>query len=355
MLNGIANAQPIRRAAVPLLLEVGRMTRLILTTDDPGAETLKRASLGDIVIPFRFRFVWGSLPSVADIGMLLAPRSAKHDSIGSHWLDYQPRRYVETMGVKDLGLIDVCERCETIELWVDPDPNAQLILVWMLDYLRPHEKIIPKLTLIQADAVIGGHLPEAVATWRLPAIKIRNDHLEQASAAWRAYRAPTPQDWFDLLSRDLSILPRLRQAVVKLLEELPMRATGLGETGMRMLQLLSEGIVNPMGLFPHQRPQRKVFGYFEAGLLLDGLAHCPAPAVSGLGEGPFVGEIHNEGLRRIRYLKSRLELAALGHAILKGKEDFSRHNPIHRWWGGTELTNDRLWRWDPMFRALIAP
>ena len=223
------------------------------------------------------------------------------------------------------------------------------------DYLRSHAKVVPKLTLIQADADIGGHLPEEVATWRLPALKIRNDHLEQASAAWRAYRAPTPQDWFDLLSRDLSILPRLRQAVVKLLEELPMRVTGLGATEMRMLQLISEGIVNPIGLFPHHRHQRKVFGYWEAGSLLEGLAHCPAPAVSGLGEGPFAEEMPGGRLRHERYVKSRLELTALGDAILVWKEDFSRHNPIHRWWGGTELINDRLWRWDPRFRALIAP
>ena len=60
-------------------------------------------------------------------------------------------------------------------------------------------------------------------------------------------------------------------------------------------------------------------------------------------------------LRHERYVKSRLELTALGDAILVWKEDFSRHNPIHRWWGGTELINDRLWRWDPRFRALIAP
>jgi hypothetical protein len=25
------------------------------------------------------------------------------------------------------------------------------------------------------------------------------------------------------------------------------------------------------------------------------------------------------------------------------------------WWGGTELTNDNLWRWDAANRALIAP
>ena len=36
-------------------------------------------------------------------------------------------------------------------------------------------------------------------------------------------------------------------------------------------------------------------------------------------------------------------------------DDFSRHNPIHRWWGGTELTNDRLWRWDAVKQILAEP
>ena len=331
------------------------MKCLILTTDDSGAGNLRQAGLADIVIPFGLRFVWGPLPTPEELATLLEARSAKHGSPGSHWLDFVLPRQFEEIGGNGLGLIDLCERCETIELWIDPDPNAQLTLIWLLDYLRHHAKIARKLTLVQADAIIGGHRPEEVATWRLPVIKIRNDHLEQASTAWRAWRAPTPQDWFNLLSKDLSVLPRLRQGVVKLLEELPMRATGLGATEMRMLQLLSEGIVNPVGLFPHQRHQRHVFGYWEGGSLLDGLAHCPAPAVSGLGNGPFTEELHNDRLRHERYIKSRLSLTALGKALLKWKEDFSRHNPIHRWWGGTELTNDRLWRWDPGYRTLIAP
>ena len=248
------------------------------------------------------------------------------------------------------------DRCETIELWIDPVPNAQLILIWLLDYLRHHENIASKLTLVQTDAATGNHYPEEVATWRLPAVKILNDHLEQASAAWRAYRA-SPQDWFNLLSKDLAILPRLRPAVVKLLEELPMRATGLGATEMRMLELISAGNVHPFDVFPgdRKRNKRRVFGYWETGSLLDGLAHCPAPAVSGLDEGPFTDEMHDDRNRHARYKRSKLKLTALGRAILARTEDFSRRNPIHRWWGGTELTNDRLWRWDAANRALIAP
>ena len=196
-----------------------------------------------------------------------------------------------------------------------------------------------------------------MSAWRLPAVKIRNLHLEAAHRAWQAYRQPAPRDWFNLLGEDLSLLPQLRGSVLELLEELPMPTTGLGATEMRILELVSAGKATPGDVFPgHQKPnQRRVFRYWEVGTLLDGLAHCPAPAVSGLDEGPFTTEMQADRSRRARYNKSRLSLTALGEAVLAQTEDFSRHNPIHRWWGGTELINDRLWRWDPANRALIAP
>lgn len=101
--------------------------------------------------------------------------------------------------------------------------------------------------------------------------------------------------------------------------------------------------------------ERGAFDYWETGELLDGLAHCPVPAVAGLDEGPFTMELHDDRERRRRYFQSKLSLTPLGKAILEGKEDVSHHNPIHRWWGGTELTNDRLWRWDLPGRMLVAP
>ena len=51
--------------------------------------------------------------------------------------------------------------------------------------------------------------------------------------------------------------------------------------------------------------------------------------------------------RHQAYQRSRLSLTEFGKAVVAHKEDFSRHNPIDRWWGGTQLTNDRLWRWNP--------
>jgi hypothetical protein len=123
---------------------------------------------------------------------------------------------------------------------------------------------------------------------------------------------------------------------------------------MRILELISAGNVHPFDVFPHprQRFQRRVFGYWEVGSMLDALARCPEPAVSGLNEGPFTLEMHDDRDRHARYKRSKLKLTALGKAVLAQTADFSQYNPIHRWWGGTELTNERLWRSDPV---LVAP
>jgi hypothetical protein len=189
------------------------------------------------------------------------------------------------------------------------------------------------------------------------AVPIHNDHLDVASAAWTAWRAPTPVTWFDLLARDLTALPPLRSTVLALLEELPMHATGLGATEMRMLELVAAGQMHPYDLFPgHEKPnERRTYGYWEVGELLDGLARCPEPAMLGLTEGPFDDALHDSKDRHARYRSSQLSLTELEKGVLAQSHDFSRHNPIHRWWGGTELTNDFLWRWDPSDRVLIAP
>jgi hypothetical protein len=336
---------------VALATGFGRaVTGLILTTSDSGAGSLKGTRIADVVIPFGFRFVQGPLPSHATVAAALAPSVTEPSLLRDIY-----RKHLGESGESEHGLIDLCKRCDTIELWIDPEPNAQLTLIWLLDYLRSHEAIASKLTLRQADAVIGNHPPEELIKWQLPTVKIQSEHLATASAAWQAWRASTPHDWFGLLSKDLIVLPRLRQVIVELLEELPMPATGLSATEMRMLELISEGNMHPFDLFPHNPRQRRVFDYWEAGSLLSGLARCPVPAITGLDEGALTLEMHEHRDRYQRYKQSQLSLTALGAAILAGAEDFSRHNPISRWWGGTELNHDSLWRWDPDSRSLFAP
>ena len=132
--------------------------RLILTTDDSGAGALMGARLADCVIPLGPRFVWGPLPSRVELETSLSPRSSTPQASGSHWLDRTGKRLEKTR-MEGPGLVEFCERFEVVELWVDPDPNSQLTLIWLLDYLRHHARTASKLTLVPADVRIGEHTP----------------------------------------------------------------------------------------------------------------------------------------------------------------------------------------------------
>jgi hypothetical protein len=248
-------------------------------------------------------------------------------------------------------LAEFCQQYETVELWFDPQPKAQLRLVWLLDYFRSHPKTVPRLKFRLVDLAMIEI--ERLGKWRPPAVDVTEKELETASAAWQAYRAPTPEACFDLLGKDLSALPLLKPVLIDLLEELPSSSTGLGASEMRMLELIARGYALSNALFHlYQLRQTRIFSETEYGYLLDGLAHGPRPAVAGLDE-----ELRTLDRKKLRdrhraYLRSELSLTEFGKAVLAHKEDFTRHNPIDRWWGGTHLTNDRLWRWNP---ALMSP
>jgi hypothetical protein len=325
------------------------MKRLILTSSF-GLD-LMGSGLAEVGIPFVFRFVWGPLPSPDELAAYVAARSETHRP-GAHWSDFVGRWPQDAKARKHLSLVEFCEAYEVVELWFDPDPNDQLLLIWLLDYFRSHPETVAKSRLRLVDLELIGLPREGLGRWKVPAVDLTEDELETAHLAWQAYRATTPEACFGLLGKNLSALPLLKPALLDLLEELPSSTTGLGATEMRFLELIARGYTLTNALF-HLRSLRRtrVFKELELGPLLEGLAHGPVPAVAGLDDE--LRTIRRENLRdrHAAYLRSELSLTEFGKAVLAHQEDFSRHNAIHRWWGGTELTNDRLWRWDPVLTA----
>jgi hypothetical protein len=321
------------------------MKRLILTSSFGSG--LARSGLAELVISSSFHFEWGPLPSPEKLAAYFAARSANLGP-GDHWSDWGIRWPKGIKDRKDLPLADFCERYDVIELWFDPAPSDQLQLVCLLDYLSSCSSLVRKLRLrlVASDLMIESGEDLAASEPHIHVARITAREFETAKLAWSAYRAATPEACVDLVHQDLSALLMLRPALLDLLAELPSPSTGLGATEMRFLEMLAGGFANTNALF-HLRSLRRtfVFGETELGRLLDGLALGPSPAVAGLDDELRTIDRENHRDRHAAYLRSRLSLTEFGEAVLAGKEDFSRHNPIDRWWGGTRLTNDRLWRY----------
>ncbi|MGY8664711.1 hypothetical protein Q3C01_20475 [Bradyrhizobium sp. UFLA05-109] len=221
------------------------MSHLILATNDLAANTLRQSGAANIALGFYLRFVSGKLPSAEQLLMGLERRSAKHCNPGDHWLDAVCRSSLDGFGTRDIGFFELCAKFDSIELWVDPRPNDQLVVVWLLDLLRPHKEITTKLSLVYTDDAVARYHPQSVAKWKLPVFKVTESHLTLASRAWHAWRAPTPERCFALLVKDLTILPRLRSALITMLEELPDLETGLGENEMGMLGWIEDEGTEP--------------------------------------------------------------------------------------------------------------
>jgi hypothetical protein len=321
---------------------------LILATNYLAANALRQAGLANVALGFYLRFVWRKLPSEEQLLMGLDRRSAKHCNPGDHWLDHVGGGSLEGFGTRDIGLFELCAKFDSIEIWVDPLPNDQLVLVWLLDLLRPYKDITTKLSLVHTDDKVANYARESIAKWRLPAFQVTENHLVAASRVWRAYQAETPEACFDLLMTDLAILPRLRSALIAVLEELPDSVTGLGASEMDLLDYVNEGYTDPERVC-EACWLRDVFDENDASDALLELAEYSTPPVL-LGDPAFDNEARYFGKS-----EWKVTLTELGRSIFAREDDMWRHNRIYRWWGGTELTNERLWRWDRESRLLVAP
>jgi hypothetical protein len=230
-----------------------------------------KADVADLAVDPYFRFVWGQLPSPDELAAYLGPRTSDNSPAGDrHWSDFASRwGQSKNKSLRDLSLAEFCQQYETVELWFDTRPHAQLQLIWLLDYFRSYPDTVARLKLRLLDQDLIGMSPGGLGEWRPPLIDVTEQELATASEAWQAYRATTPEACFDLLRKDLSALPLLRPVLLDLLAELPSASTGLGATEMRMLELIGRGYSLTNALFHlWDLRQTRVFDEWQNGYLL---------------------------------------------------------------------------------------
>ncbi|MFK4726604.1 hypothetical protein ABIE89_007704 [Bradyrhizobium niftali] len=144
-------------------------------------------------------------------------------------------------------------------------------LIWILDYLRAEPYMAERLKLRLVDFDLLGADVAGLRERTVRALDVTERDFGVARMAWEAYRAPTPELCFGLLSRDFPGLPFLKPAPEQLLAELPSPTTGLGATEARLLELIAKGHNRTKELFqPGGLLETRVFDQWELGPCLKG-------------------------------------------------------------------------------------
>jgi hypothetical protein len=143
-----------------------------------------KSGYADLVVAFFFRFVWGALPSPHELETYFGARTPDQ-APGDHWSAFSGGwGQSKNKSYRDLGLAEFCQQYETVELWFDTEPNAQLQLVWLLDYFRSYPETLARLKLRLVDLEMIGC--DRLGKWRPPAVDVTERELATASAAWKA-------------------------------------------------------------------------------------------------------------------------------------------------------------------------
>ncbi|ODS00919.1 hypothetical protein AUC68_13395 [Methyloceanibacter methanicus] len=325
------------------------MTDLIITNGDSAGELLRRTLPGAEVLPWRDVLYEGPVLLTDSLEELTEVRVSYLGASGAG--DESAIEFELTS--RDRGL-SISANFDRVILWFEHDLYDQLQLIQVLDWFADHPREPETLLLVQTDDYIGRQEPETIAEQFTQARPVTQTQLDLAVRAWAAFRQPTPEAWAHLLKEDLSALPFLRGAVVRMLEEFP-GPDGLSRTERQMLACLQAKTgLSAVALFgtAQKMEEADFMGDWSFWRTLDELALAPTPLVAGLECAPF--QVADQA-RMETYVKSQPALTTLGKDVIQGRADWAAHHTIDRWWGGTHLTNAKLWRWDPETAHLIAP
>lgn len=327
-------------------------TFLHITNGDSAADLIRAAGVGGDVLPWRDVPHEGPVPAGLGLRELSKIRAAYLSGMG--W--GEPDWILDSFHRRDGQLGNFAAYAETV-LWFEHDLYDQLQLIQLLDWFSRQSIPPAAVSLICVDRYISYHTPAGIPRLFSSRRPVTGDELQTGRAAWTAFRSANPLDITSLLTTDLSALPFLRGALIRLLQQYPSVRNGLNRTENAILEELANGPVNFGPLFKRTQLEREdpmFMGDTTFMAYLEGMSNVARPLLLYI-DGTAVTA---SGPARNRDISSQREIAitTLGETVLHGEADWIGINGIDRWIGGVRLAGKGpVWRWDGERGRLVQP
>ncbi len=223
---------------------------------------------------------------------------------------------------------------QKIILWFEHDLYDQLQLIQLLAWFQGNNNENIKLSLICTDKYLGESSQDEIRNLLGYEENINKAHLNLAQKAWFAFTDSTPIAWFKLLEEDTHLLPFLKNAIIRMLEEYPNTRNGLSRSEYQALFTISKGIENPKKIFLNCQnyEKQKFMGNVIFWKILDDFI-----------ENKLINSKNNGQV---------LQITVQGKQVLNGEINYLHIKPIKRWIGGTKLSNDKVWCWNIKKRSI---
>jgi len=314
---------------------------LNITNGDSAANIMKKAGLPGGFLPWRDVLHDGPVPENLSLNELSNVRARFLASLGWGNLltisdDFKERN----------ELLESFENYSKVILWFEHDLYDQLQILQILDWFSANPSNKTQLFIICTEQYLGSTTAQQMKDLLKHITPVTNEHLLLAKKAWAAFRAPSPESWFSLLSEDTSKLEFLEGAILRLLEEYPSNSNGLSRTANIALSLIDEGETNPAKLFGlYIKTEERVFmGDASFWVILNQLLATSPPLIQ-LSSA--------KQLSLPPEADQKLSITTTGKDVLTGNKNWLDIIDIDHWIGGVKLTSQNLWLWDNEASKLI--
>ena len=314
---------------------------LNITNGDCAVEIMQKAGIAGDFLPWRDVLHDGPVPAGLSLPQLSEVRAQFIIDRGWGEAERIKRSFID----RDRKLNSI-EQYEKVILWFEHDLYDQLQILQLLDWLGTHRSKISKLTIICVDQYLGTLSPQKMAALFEYEEDVSDKHFALAHKAWAAFRADTPQNWFDLLKSDTSALPYLSGAVFRLMQEYPWCTNGLSRSAQQALAIIHNGESRPGKIFglSQESEERRFLGDSSFWVILNELLASSPPLLS-LPKG--------KALSLPISPEQTLSITSAGKEVLDGKHNWLEMTSLDKWIGGVHLASDNIWCWDSTARRIV--
>ncbi|HHD82303.1 MAG TPA: DUF1835 domain-containing protein [Campylobacterales bacterium] len=295
--------------------------RLNIVNGDACIKIMKEAGIDGDFLPWRDFLHEGPVPTHQSLLEISQIRARFISEYGLGTYEEVQKEFEE----RDALLLNHLHYAK-VTLWFEHDLYDQLQLLQILSWFAKQAQKPPYLTLICTNNHLGessAYQIKKLIQYETPILK---EHLEIAQQAWKSFGNATPIEWEKLLNQSTSILPYLKGAIYRMLEEYPNSKCGLSRSEYQTLIIIANGTDNPLEIFMKYQSceERRFMGDVIFWKILENFQN------------------HNV----IEKIEGKLHITSLGRKLLEGKVYWFTIKPFEKWIGGVKLTPDDIWCWN---------